>query len=283
MTSSSYRKNRQHLEHLMQLVGITSLQQLSRVSGISEWQLIRVEYGLLAKMPVEILLKLSQTLKISVNDLLTQFCSHELLPDTISVTPTVSNQELETLKQEYLHLQSQLHQERVTFQQEFQRLQTQVQQQQQALTQEFQNSSLQQLESWLIQWPTAAAAAQKNPQLPAFKLLPLIKPVATLLKQWGVEAIATVGEQVAYDPQSHQLMEGTAQPGDLVRVRYVGYRQGDKLLYRAKVSPVTVINPNLAVKAPANQNPVSSEATVFDPPVNNQINHSESLTFLAAS
>jgi hypothetical protein len=36
----------------------------------------------------------------------------------------------------------------------------------------------------------------------------------------------------------HQLLEGTAQPGDLVKVRYTGYRQGDKLLYRVKVSPV---------------------------------------------
>ena len=51
-------------------------------------------------------------------------------------------------------------------------------------------------------------------------------------------AIATVDEELAYDPQDHQLMKGTAQPGELVKVRYVGYKQGDKLLYKAKVSPV---------------------------------------------
>jgi hypothetical protein len=33
-------------------------------------------------------------------------------------------------------------------------------------------------------------------------------------------------------------MEGNAQPGDFVKVRYVGYRQGEKLLHRAKVSPL---------------------------------------------
>ncbi|MGB7379946.1 MAG: XRE family transcriptional regulator, partial [Rivularia sp. (in: cyanobacteria)] len=36
----------------------------------------------------------------------------------------------------------------------------------------------------------------------------------------------------------HQLIEGNAQPTEKVKVRYTGYRQGDKLLYRAKVSPV---------------------------------------------
>jgi hypothetical protein len=33
-------------------------------------------------------------------------------------------------------------------------------------------------------------------------------------------------------------MEGHAEVGDRVRVRYTGYWQGEKLLYRAKVSPV---------------------------------------------
>jgi molecular chaperone GrpE (heat shock protein) len=75
--------------------------------------------------------------------------------------------------------------------------------------------------------------------LPAVKLLPLVKPVTDLLKHWGVEAIASVGEIVPYDPQWHQLMERSAEPGETVKIRYVGYRQGEKLLYRAKVSLVT--------------------------------------------
>jgi molecular chaperone GrpE (heat shock protein) len=62
--------------------------------------------------------------------------------------------------------------------------------------------------------------------------------VEQLLQEWGVEAIASVGSQIPYDPHLHQLMEGTAQPGETVRVRYIGYRQAKKLLYRAKVSPV---------------------------------------------
>jgi len=58
------------------------------------------------------------------------------------------------------------------------------------------------------------------------------------LEHWGVESIAPVGAQIPYNPQQHQLMEGTAEPGEPVKVRYTGYRQGDKLLYRAKVSLV---------------------------------------------
>ncbi|NES19707.1 MAG: nucleotide exchange factor GrpE, partial [Symploca sp. SIO3E6] len=81
-------------------------------------------------------------------------------------------------------------------------------------------------------------AAQQNEQLPAVKLLPLMRPVESLLQKWGVEAIAPVGAEVSYNPQYHQLISGNAQPGEMVKVRYTGYRQGEKLLYRAKVSPV---------------------------------------------
>jgi molecular chaperone GrpE (heat shock protein) len=121
---------------------------------------------------------------------------------------------------------------------EYDRLQAQLLQQRQELWQEFQQSSVQVLESLLLQLPTAAYAAQQNPQAPAVKLLPLLRPIEALLQHWGIEAIAAVGSEVPYDPQQHQLMEGTAAVGDRVRVRYTGYRQGDKLLYRAKVSPV---------------------------------------------
>lgn len=121
---------------------------------------------------------------------------------------------------------------------EYQRLLVQLEQQRQTLWQEFQQSSLGVLESWLLQWPTAAQKAQENPQLAAVRLLPLLRPMEQLLQQWGVEAIAPVGSELPYDPLLHQLMEGTAQPGEIVKIRYTGYLQGDKLLYRAKVSLV---------------------------------------------
>lgn len=136
---------------------------------------------------------------------------------------------------------SESQEDKTALQQEYQRLRQELEEQRQALLQEFVQSSLQVLESWLVQWPTAAYAAQQNPQAPAVKLLPLLRPVEKLLLEWGVEAIASVGAQLPYDPQQHQLMEGTAQPGDPIKVRYTGYRQGDRLLYRAKVSPIQTV------------------------------------------
>jgi molecular chaperone GrpE (heat shock protein) len=73
----------------------------------------------------------------------------------------------------------------------------------------------------------------------AVKLLPLVRPVQQLLSQWGVEAIASVGAEIPYDPQFHQLIAGTAQPGETVKVRNLGYRQGEKLLHRVKVSAIS--------------------------------------------
>ncbi|MGK7876641.1 MAG: nucleotide exchange factor GrpE [Xenococcaceae cyanobacterium] len=228
MSQSSYRKNSQLLQQLMQQVGISNLRQLSRISGVSELQLIRLQYGLMPKMQIETLLKLSEALQVPVSKLLTMFSPESILPSTLKKESSESAA-LASLKQEY------------------QRLQQQIEKQRESLSQEFQQSSLQVLESWLLQWPTATAAAQKNPQLPAVRLLPLVKPVEQLLKQWGVEAIASVGEELPYDPQWHQLMEGTAQPGDMVKVRYIGYRQGEKLLYRAKVSPLKNLPENSEV------------------------------------
>ncbi|NET66149.1 MAG: helix-turn-helix domain-containing protein [Moorea sp. SIO1G6] len=211
MTESSYPNYSEQLRQLMAQVDIPSFRQLSLRADVSELQLRRLRKGQVSQMQVKTLLKVAEALQVSLNQLLVMF-----LPDSVSTL----QQEDSTLKQEYQRLEQQLEQQRET------------------LMQEFQQSSLQVLESWLVQWPTAAYAAQQNEQLPAVRLLPLVKPVEQLVQKWGVDAIASVGEELPYDPQQHQLMSGTAQPGDRVRVRYTGYRIGDKLLHRAKVSPV---------------------------------------------
>ncbi|MFW6359554.1 MAG: helix-turn-helix domain-containing protein [Chroococcales cyanobacterium] len=214
MSQSSYPKYAQQLQQLMQQVGVSSLKELSQRSGLSQWQLTRLEYGLLPKMSVETLVKFSNALQIPVTQLIEMFS-----PDS----PTLpKNEETSELRQEY------------------DRLQQELEQQKKQLHQEFQRMSLDILESWLIYWPSAAAAVQENPNFPAERLLPLLKPIEALLTEWGVEKIGAVGENVSYNPQDHQLMEGESQPGDIVKVRYVGYRQGNKLLHRAKVSPVAI-------------------------------------------
>ncbi|WP_446389326.1 helix-turn-helix domain-containing protein [Coleofasciculus sp. B1-GNL1-01] len=231
MSTSSHKNQSapnytQQLQYLMQQVDVSSFRQLSRVSGVSERQLKRLRQGEVSQMRVETLLKLSQVLQISVDQLLTLFSPESISPMTPPRDRTSPSSEIPTL------------QSLDNLKQEYNRLQQQFAEQRETLLQEFQQSSVQVLESWLLQWPTAAYAVTQNDQLPAIRLLPLIKPVEQLLQQWGIEAIASVGDELAYDPQWHQLMSGTVQPGELVRVRYVGYRQGDKLLYRAKVSPV---------------------------------------------
>ncbi|MBD2415365.1 nucleotide exchange factor GrpE [Nostoc calcicola FACHB-389] len=210
----------QKLQNLMQRVGISSFKALSRAAGVSERQILRLRQGKLEQMRVDVLLKLSPVLQMSLSELVATFSNVELLQNTAA-----NNQEL---LQEIANLKI-----------EYDRLQLQLEQQREISLQELQQSTLQLLESLLLQWPTAAQKAQENPQLAAVKILPLVqKPLEKLLQGWGVEAIASVGAEVPYDPQLHQLMEGTAQPGEIVKVRYTGYLQGDKLLYRAKVSPV---------------------------------------------
>lgn len=226
MKDDIYRNNRRQLQYLMEEVNIADIRELSRLSGISEWQLTRLEYGLLLKMPVEILFKLSDILKVPVTSLLSVFCP-DLMPveDTTLGSTEERTKELGVIKLEY------------------QRLQKQHEQQKEQLQQEFQQSSLAVIEPLLVQWPTVEAAAKKNPQLSAVKILPLVKPIMELLKRWGIEPIGIVAEHTPYNPQIHQIMEGVANPGDPVQVRYVGYRQGEKLLYRAKVSTPKIVNP----------------------------------------
>lgn len=212
----------QPLQQLMQGVGISSFKALSKTSGVSEKQLRRLRKGQVDQLRVENLLKLSQVLQVSVSELLATFSSVD------ANKPWLLHQETESL---------------TVLKQEYQRLQQQLENQRDTLKQEFQQSSLQILESWLVQWPTAAYAAGQNQQLPAVRLLPLVRPVEQLMQEWGVEAIASVGSEIPYDPQWHQLMEGIAQAGELVKVRYTGYRLRDsKLLHRAKVSPISNAN-----------------------------------------
>ncbi|MEI1375018.1 nucleotide exchange factor GrpE [Nostoc sp. UHCC 0926] len=212
--------NTQKLQDLMQQVGISSFKALSRAAGVSERQLLRLRQGKLEQMRVEVLLKLSPVLQMPLSELVTTFSTVELLQEKTAPTQELL-QQIADLRTEY------------------DRSQQQIEQQQEILLQELQQSSLQLLESLLLQWPTAAQKAQENPQLAAVKILPLVqKPLEKLLQAWGVEAIAPVGAELPYDPQLHQLMDGTAQPGEKVKVRYTGYLQGEKLLYRAKVSAV---------------------------------------------
>jgi transcriptional regulator with XRE-family HTH domain len=192
---------------LMQAQGITSFKQLAQVSGWSEKALRRLRRGQVGQMQLGPIGTLAHTLNLSTDQLIQTFSPG---PAPTQTVPRA----------------------------EYERLQTQLAQQRQALLAEFQQASLATLEPWLLQWSAAAYAATQNPEAPAVKLLPLVRPVEKLLGDWGIEPIGTVGTELPYDPQLHQILGAPATAGDRVRVRYAGYRQGEKLLYRCKVSLV---------------------------------------------
>lgn len=202
------------LQSLMQRVGIVSFKALASAAGVSQRQIRRLRQGEIAQMRVESVIKLAQVLQVPINVLVKTFSNLD------PALPQTDDKTIDTLKQEY------------------QRLQNQLAQQRQTLLQEFQLSSLQVLESCLLQLPTFAFKVQQNPEISATKLLPLMRPLEQLLQQWGIEQIAPVGSKLPYNEQLHQLLAGVARSGDLVIIRYTGYTQGDKLIYRAKVSLV---------------------------------------------
>ena len=218
MNQYSYETNKQLLDDLMRQVNIADIYELSEKAGVARLPIIRIQRGLISNISVGTIARIAKALNISIESLIETFSEQQLKkvePQSID-----NNDALAACKQEYHKLQEEMLQ-----QQEF-------------LEAEFQKSSLETIESWLLQWPTAVMAVSKNPNLPASRLINLIKPVEELLKKWNIEAIATVGEKVTYNPQYHQLIKGTAEIGEVVEVRYVGYKQEDKLLYKAKVSPV---------------------------------------------
>jgi molecular chaperone GrpE (heat shock protein) len=232
MNRSPYESHHRTLQQLMERADCAGLSELSRKSGLSSWQLERVRHGLIAKLRTEDLAKLAAALEMPAGELLGEFGI---------LTPPADDRK----------------EELAILQREYQNLQEKVDRQREELQEEFQKNSIEAIESWLLQWPTAEAVARKNPELSAAKILPLAKPIWNLLQRWGVEKIHDVGERVTHDPRVHQLIDGTAEPGTPVLVRYVGYRHGEKLLYRAKVSLIKVEVPE---NSPEERVAVASES-----------------------
>jgi transcriptional regulator with XRE-family HTH domain len=212
MNEKSSTENRTlKLRQLMEQAEITSFKHLARATGTSVRTIGKLRSGELATLRWQTLINLSTGLQISPIELIELFGDRSI--DT-------NSQELAIVRQEYQHLQQQLQQQRDTLQAEFQ------------------HQSLQIIESFLTYFPTAKHAASHNPDFPASKLFPIVQSIDKLLAHWQVTVIGTVGAEIPYDPQWHQSIEGQIAPHELVTVRYVGYRQQDKLIFRAKVSKV---------------------------------------------
>jgi molecular chaperone GrpE (heat shock protein) len=201
------------LRLLMKQVGISSFQILSERTGISRRAIDTLRKGNAATLRYADLAKLAEVLQIEVTEVIAKFISD-------SNNPESPISEIAALREEYQRLQQKL---------ELQKFE---------LRSQFERETIQQLESLILQLPSAAYAAQQNPNMLAKNILPLLRPIDALLQKWGITAIGSVGKEVNFDSQKHQLMEGSDEikEGDIAIVRYVGYMQGEKLLYRARVS-----------------------------------------------
>ena len=168
--NDQFDRNQSSLNELMKRSSIDSLEDLSEVAKVPELQIRRLLYGLVYKLSVENSLKLAQVLQIDLQKFITLFAEAE-------------NADLPTEK---ITSQSNLEdsQNNRSWQQEYQRLKQEIAEQQTTLQVQFQQDSLQIIESWLIQWPTAIAAIAKNPDLPAERLIPLVNPVKELVTGW---------------------------------------------------------------------------------------------------
>ncbi len=203
------------LRQYMQLAGVSSFQLLSERTGVSRRAIDTLRKGNAKTLKYDDLAKLAAILQIELTELITNFINYDSSTNDESAVSAIA-----TLRDEY------------------QRLQQTLANQQQELRSQFERETLQQLESLLLQLPSAAYAAQQNPNMLAKNILPLLRPLDTLLQRWGITVIGAVGAEVAYDPQRHQLMEGNdeIEVGTSVVIRYIGYMQGEKLLYRARVA-----------------------------------------------
>lgn len=96
------------------------------------------------------------------------------------------------------------------------------------------------LEPLLTQLPVVRHAVGEGREVAAADLLALLGPLDLALGELGLAPIGRVGETLPFDPQTHQLARGPVpDPGEPVTVRHVGYRLGEQLLRRARVSHLT--------------------------------------------
>ncbi|GAB4467910.1 MAG: hypothetical protein OHK0037_25040 [Elainellaceae cyanobacterium] len=225
------------LRSLMQQAGIPSFAALAHHSGLSTWQIDQLRRGKVLEMRTGAIARLSQTLNTTISDLIIHFSqqaaeqsaepfSEQFFEQPAIATPSDPTDASVTLQQ---------------LQKEYERLQRQLEQQQAEAVQACQRSALLQLEPLIEKLPVFLSIIEKNPDFLAKQLVPHLQPIERLLASWGVTSIEPIGSETGYDPQKHELMESSGaivQPGDRIRVRFAGYYWGDRLLFRAKVSPV---------------------------------------------
>ncbi len=204
----------------MKQLGLMHWKQLAQKAGISTLRLRQIRSGSVGPIPWGELRQLAQALNWSMGELEQQLGLEPL------ATPS---EPLPVVGQSNSELEAQLRQQ-------CQRLRAELENQKSQLWESFCQSTFEELQTLLTNYPTAAEMARIKPDLPAKNLTALFATLDNLLENWGYEPIGQPWESVPYNPQFHQGDCDEMQPGEAVYIRFVGYRQGDRILSPAKVS-----------------------------------------------
>ncbi|HEY9835853.1 MAG TPA: hypothetical protein V6D27_03090 [Vampirovibrionales bacterium] len=204
----------------MKQLGLIHWKQLAQTAGISTLRLRQIRSGAIGNIPWGDLCQLAQALKWSVGELEQQLQGLNT-PSETATAGVIGNSNSE--------LEAQLRQQ-------CQRLREELDRQKSQLWESFCQSTFEELQTLLTNYPTAVEMARIKPDLPAKNLTALFAPLGNLLENWGYEPIGHPWESVAYNPQFHQGDCDEIHPGEVVYIRFVGYRQGDRILSPAKVS-----------------------------------------------
>ncbi|AFY71564.1 hypothetical protein Pse7367_3324 [Thalassoporum mexicanum PCC 7367] len=159
--------------------------------------------------------------------------------------------EVESLRAEKEAIAQQLTQqesEAKALRQECLDLRGQLEQQKKQLVDDYRVETFTKIQPLLTQYQSVRQMAIAKPELPAKNLVALFTNLDNLLQAWQFEPIGEVWQQTAYDPQLHEPDQGDIEAGEIVYVRFVGYRSasGDRILVPAKVSRTL---PAIAIKA----------------------------------
>ena len=159
-----------------------------------------------------------------------QFAQEASLPAQETSLPS------EAQTSEPVQRQQALQQENDRLNQECLQLRQALQQQEATQSTTMRYSLFKQLQTLFTHYPSISKIIEARPDLPAKTITPLFVPLESLMQGWGFSHIGTAWEQVAYDPKLHQPDAPDIAVGELVYVRYIGYRDGDTVLCPAKVS-----------------------------------------------
>lgn len=91
----------------------------------------------------------------------------------------------------------------------------------------------------LSQLRTQAALLEAGTPVAAADVMTLARQFVTMVERAGLEPIGVPGEMIAFDPEIAQPLGGDSRiaAGDMVRVRFIGYRYHGRVLRKALVEP----------------------------------------------